>query len=106
MGASFRKATQVVDLAGCDLLTISPALLAELAARTDAVPLCLDPMDAAKLQLERLALDESEFRWRHNQDAMATEKLADGIRRFDADARRLEALIATRRGALATEASA
>lgn len=106
MGASFRKATQVVDLAGCDLLTISPALLAELAARTDAVPLCLDPIDAATLQLDRVALDESEFRWRHNQDAMATEKLADGIRRFDADARRLEALIAARRGALVTEASA
>ena len=106
MGASFRKATQVVDLAGCDLLTISPALLAELAARTDAVPLCLDPIDAATLQLERVTLDESEFRWRHNQDAMATEKLADGIRRFDADARRLEALIAARRTALATEASA
>jgi transaldolase len=97
MGASFRKASQVLDLAGCDLLTISPALLAELAEKQGEVPRRLEPATAAAATLERVALDESEFRWRHNQDAMATEKLADGIRRFDADARKLEALAAARR---------
>ncbi len=100
MGASFRKATQVTDLAGCDLLTISPALLAELAAQTGDVPRVLDPVNAASKPLERVTLDEGEFRWQHNQDAMATEKLADGIRRFDADARKLEALIAERHSVL------
>ncbi len=59
----------------------------------------LEPASAAAETLERVALDESEFRWRHNEDAMATEKLADGIRRFDADARKLEALVAGRRAA-------
>jgi transaldolase len=106
MGASFRKATQVIDLAGCDLLTISPALLAELAAQTGAVPRCLDPIDAASRPVERMTLDERAFRWQHNQDAMATEKLADGIRRFDADARKLEALVATRRNALPRQGGA
>jgi transaldolase len=100
MGASFRKATQVTDLAGCDLLTISPTLLAELAAQTGDVPRVLDPGDATSKPLERVILDEGEFRWQHNQDAMATEKLADGIRRFDADARKLEALIAERHSLL------
>jgi transaldolase len=106
MGASFRKATQVTDLAGCDLLTISPVLLAELAAQTGDVPRVLDPGKAASRPLERVILDEGEFRWQHNQDAMATEKLAEGIRRFDADARKLEALIAERRSVLPGQAGA
>jgi transaldolase len=99
MGASFRKTTQVLDLAGCDLLTISPSLLAEMSEKQGEVLRRLEPASAAAETLERVALDESEFRWRHNEDAMATEKLADGIRRFDADARKLEALVAGRRAA-------
>lgn len=97
MGASFRKATQILDLAGCDLLTISPALLAELAAMPGGIARCLDPEAARAQEVPRVTLDERGFRWAHNEDAMATEKLADGIRRFDADAVRLAALIAARR---------
>jgi transaldolase len=97
MGASFRKATQILDLAGCDLLTISPQLLAELAAGEGEVPRALDPSAAQDATLARVTLDEPAFHWLHNQDAMAVEKLADGIRRFDADARKLEAMIEGRR---------
>lgn len=90
MGASFRKRTQVVALAGCDLLTISPELLAELRSSDEPVERKLDP-EAAKAQGEDLiSLDEKAFRYLHNQDPMAVEKLSDGIRRFDADARGLE----------------
>lgn len=89
MGASFRKATQVLDLAGCDLLTISPELLAELAAADGEVEPRLTVTAARAADIERIALDEAGFRWHHNEDAMATEKLAEGIRRFDADARKL-----------------
>lgn len=89
MGASFRKVDQVVDLAGCDLLTISPDLLAALQAEQAEVPRRLDPVSARDAGIARLALDEVAFRWHHNEDAMATEKLADGIRRFDADGRKL-----------------
>jgi transaldolase len=97
MGASFRKATQILDLAGCDLLTISPQLLAELAAGEGAVPRALDPDAARNASQARVTLDEPDFHWEHTQDAMAVEKLADGIRRFDADARKLEAMIEGRR---------
>jgi len=97
MGASFRKATQILDLAGCDLLTISPQLLEELAAGNGEVPRLLDPDTARAAPIERLTLDASEFQWHHHQDAMAVDKLADGIRRFDADARKLEAMVASRR---------
>jgi transaldolase len=97
MGASFRKSTQVLDLAGCDLLTVSPTLLAELEATAGDVALRLDAARARESAIERVALDEAAFRWMHNEDAMATEKLAEGIRRFDADARRLEALVGGRR---------
>ena len=89
MGASFRKATQILDLAGCDLLTISPELLAELHAATDEVPRQLDPEQARAAAIERASLDERAFRWQHNEDAMATEKLAEGIRRFHADGLKL-----------------
>jgi transaldolase len=103
MGASFRKVEQVLALAGCDALTIAPELLEKLAGADGEVPRRLSPGDAAGEALERLALDEKAYRWRHNEDAMAVEKLADGIRRFDADARKLEqavlALLKDRRAA-------
>jgi transaldolase len=94
MGASFRKTTQIIDLAGCDLLTISPDLLQQLAAAPGEVSPQLTPAAARASSVERMPLDELTFRWQHNQDAMATEKLAEGIRAFDADARKLAALVA------------
>jgi transaldolase len=90
MGASFRKTGQILALAGCDLLTIAPDLLEKLAAAGGPVARQLSPGDAAAQALERVSLDEKAYRWRHNEDAMAVDKLADGIRRFDADARKLE----------------
>ena len=95
MGASFRKTTQIVDLAGCDLLTISPDLLAKLAATPGEVPRRLDVAAAEASSVERVELDEELFRWMHNEDAMATDKLADGIRAFHADSVRLAQMIAT-----------
>jgi len=93
MGASFRKAGQIVALAGCDLLTIAPDLLDKLSRAEGEIPRRLSP-EAAKAQpIPRVDLDENSFRWMHNEDAMATDKLAEGIRRFDADARKLEKLI-------------
>ena len=94
MGASFRKTTQITDLAGCDLLTISPDLLQKLAATPGSVAARLTVEAARTSSVERMPLDEAAFRWQHNEDAMATEKLAEGIRAFDADTRRLAALIA------------
>jgi len=95
MGASFRKTGQITALAGCDLLTIAPDLLEKLAAAPGDLPRRLSVEDAKAQTLTRLALDEKAFRWQHNEDAMATEKLAEGIRKFDADARKLKALVAT-----------
>jgi transaldolase len=90
MGASFRRVEQIVQLAGCDLLTISPDLLERLASMPGELQPALTP-ESARVQAEpRITLDEKGFRWLHNQDAMAVEKLSDGIRRFDADARKLE----------------
>ena len=89
MGASFRKTTQILDLAGCDLLTISPDLLGALQSAAGDVPRRLSADDAARSGLERVTLDEAGFRWSHNEDAMATEKLADGIRRFNVDSQKL-----------------
>jgi transaldolase len=80
MGASFRKTTQILDLAGCDLLTISPDLLAKLASTQGEVPRRLTPESAAASDASHIALDEEAFRWMHNDDAMATDKLAEGIR--------------------------
>jgi transaldolase len=91
MGASFRKTAQIVRLAGCDLLTISPELLAQLAAADGELPVALTAEAARAATAERLALDEPAFRWMLNEDAMATEKLSEGIRRFHADGRKLEA---------------
>jgi transaldolase len=90
MGASFRKTGQILALAGCDLLTIAPDLLQKLADAGGPVARQLSPGDAAAQALERVSLDEKAYRWRHNEDPMAVDKLADGIRRFDADARKLE----------------
>ena len=95
MGASFRKTTQILDLAGCDLLTVSPDLLARLEATEGEVPRQLSVADAEASSVERVDLDEELFRWMHNEDAMATEKLADGIRVFHADAGKLRNLVAT-----------
>src|SRR5213596_2159705 len=89
MGASFRKTGQILALAGCDLLTIAPDLLEKL-SKTEGEVI---PRLTKEISMERLSLDEKNFRWMHNEDAMATDKLAEGIRRFDADARKLEKLI-------------
>jgi len=91
MGASFRKTTQILDLAGCDLLTISPELLAALESSAGEVPRQLDPLEAQAARIERIRLSERQFRWLLNEDAMATEKLAEGIRRFHADTQALAA---------------
>ena len=93
MGASFRKTGQILALAGCDLLTIAPDLLLKLSESQGEVPRKLIPGKGPSHH--KLALDEKAFRWMHNEDAMATDKLAEGIRKFDADARKLEALIAS-----------
>jgi len=92
MGASFRKTGQILELAGCDLLTIAPDLLEKLAATEGEVPRKLSP--GAGGELERVRLDEKAFRWMHNEDQMAVEKLSEGIRRFHADAQKLEHLVA------------
>ncbi len=89
MGASFRNTGEIVELAGCDLLTISPDLLGELAREDGPLVRKLDPEAATELDLEQVSLDEAAFRWQLNQDAVATEKLAEGIRRFSADLARL-----------------
>ena len=98
MGASFRNTSQILELAGCDLLTISPELLTELSAGTAKVSKKLDGTNAhAALSAENitpLKLDESSFRLQLNNDAMATEKLAEGIRNFCIDTEKLEALLA------------
>jgi transaldolase len=93
MGASFRNVGQILALAGSDLLTISPDLLAKLAAEEGDVPLALDPATAASASIDRIDADEVTFRNLLNEDAMATEKLSEGIRAFAADARKLDALI-------------
>jgi transaldolase len=93
MGASFRNTGQILALAGCDLLTISPELLAQLAASEQPVTRALDPEQARRTALEPVNYDEAGFRWALNEDAMATEKLAEGIRAFAADAVKLEQLM-------------
>lgn len=95
MGASFRNTGQIVELAGCDLLTISPDLLAKLAGSEEPVVRKLDPEIAKASSLEKLALDEKTFRYLLNEDAMATEKTAEGIRKFAADIVKLEKFIAS-----------
>jgi transaldolase len=99
MGASFRNKGEILELAGCDLLTISPQLLEELRSSTEPVRRKLNADEANAgmgRKVERLVLDEQKFRWLLNEDAMATEKTAEGIRLFHADAVKLEQFIAAR----------
>jgi transaldolase len=93
MGASFRNVGQITALAGCDLLTISPDLLAQLADTPTPLLRALDPAASASLDLPPVAYDEAGFRYALNEDAMATEKLAEGIRAFCVDAVKLEGLM-------------
>ncbi len=93
MGASFRNVGQITALAGCDLLTISPDLLAQLAATEAPLPQALNADVAKTMDLPAVSFDEASFRLALNEDAMATEKLAEGIRAFCADALKLEALM-------------
>lgn len=93
MGASFRNTSQIIELAGCDLLTISPNLLGELQAATEPITKKLDPETAKRLDLKQVSLDEKTFRYQLNEDAMATEKTAEGIRKFAADIVKLETMI-------------
>jgi transaldolase len=90
MGASFRRVEQIIRLAGCDLLTISPDLLDELQNTSGELEPQLTLEGAKASSEQRLRLDEKAFRWLHNEDAMAVEKLSEGIRRFNEDARKLE----------------
>lgn len=93
MGASFRNKGEIIALAGCDLLTISPGLLAELAASEETVVAKLTTEHAAKDPVKKISLDEKTFRLLFNEDAMATEKTAQGIRNFAADIVKLETLV-------------
>jgi transaldolase len=90
MGASFRNTGEIIELAGCDLLTISPGLLAELERAETPLVRKLDPSLSANMEIRKISLDEKGFRWMHNEDPMAVEKLSDGIRKFTADLIRLE----------------
>ncbi len=93
MGASFRNTDQILELAGCDLLTISPSLMEELQNAKGSVPRKLDPFNVPDETPGKMHLTEQEFRWQLNNNAMATEKLAEGIRSFTADTINLENLV-------------
>ncbi len=93
MGASFRNKGEIVELAGCDLLTISPGFLSELQSNDDNVERKLSPDAAQSMDIERIEISEKSFRWMMSEDAMATEKTAEGIRNFAADIRKLETMI-------------
>jgi transaldolase len=96
MGASFRNIGEIQELAGCDLLTISPQLLAELQKSSAPLARKLSPEIARDSKLEKIPLDEKKFRWLFNENAMAVEKTAEGIRLFNADAVKLEQFIAAK----------
>ena len=96
MGASFRNTGQILELAGCDCLTISPELMEELSKSTDPVERKLSPEKAKAANVEKLELDEKRFRWLLNENAMATEKLSEGIRKFAADVVKLEKCVASK----------
>ena len=93
MGASFRNMDEIIELAGCDLLTIAPKLLKELTESEGAVPCKLSVDKAQSQDIKTISVDEKMFRWMVNDDAMATEKLAEGIRNFAKDTVKLENLI-------------
>jgi transaldolase len=94
MGASFRNTSEIVSLAGCDLLTISPDILAKLEQSQEPLVRVLSPELAKAQEIERIAVDEKNFRWLLNEDEMGTDKLAEGIRKFAADILKLEGMIA------------
>lgn len=96
MGASFRSKGEVLELAGCDLLTISPQLLGELKADSTPIARKLVPAEAKTSKIEKLDLNEKVFRWLLNENQMATEKTAEGIRQFNADAMKLEKFVAAK----------
>jgi transaldolase len=98
MGASFRNTSQILELAGCDLLTISPELMEKLAASHEPIERKLDPAKVKDADVKRLELDEKTFRYLVNDDAMATEKTAEGIRKFAADIVKLEKFVAGKLG--------
>jgi transaldolase len=102
MGASFRNTGEITELAGCDLLTISPKLLEELRTADGKLVRKLDPAAAKNSDVKKISLDEKTFRWMLNEDAMATEKLAEGIRHFSADLVKLEKYLGERMHAPAT----
>jgi transaldolase len=93
MGASFRNVGQIRELAGCDALTISPELMKELSESTEPLERKLDPEKAENVVVKRLELDEKTFRYLLNDNAMATEKTAEGIRKFAADVVKLEKFV-------------
>jgi len=96
MGASFRNIGEIIELAGCDLLTISPGLLSELEGSEGDLQRKLDPEKSKKMDLQQIHLDEKAYRWMHNEDAMAVEKLSEGIRKFTEDLVKLEKFIAAK----------
>jgi transaldolase len=93
MGASFRNVGEIQFLTGCDRLTISPELIDELSAKTEKLTKRLDAVDATTMEIPKIDMDEKTFRWMINEDAMATEKLAEGIRNFTADIVKLEKIV-------------
>jgi transaldolase len=96
MGASFRNTGQILELAGCDCLTISPDLMEDLSKSTDAVERKLSPEKSKTMKVDRLELEEKKFRWLLNENAMATEKTAEGIRKFAVDVVKLEKFVASK----------
>jgi transaldolase len=96
MGASFRNTGEIIELAGCDLLTISPELLDKLSESYEPVARKLDPEKAKSAKIDKLEMDEKKFRWLVNENAMATEKLSEGIRKFAADIVKLEKFVASK----------
>ncbi len=96
MGASFRNPGQIRELAGCDCLTISPELMKELSESTEPLERRLDPEKAKSEEVDKLELDEKKFRWLLNENAMATEKTAEGIRKFAVDVLKLEKFVASK----------
>jgi len=96
MGASFRNTDEILELAGCDRLTISPQLLEDLSKSTGTVEKKLDASKAADMDIPKIDMDEKTFRWMMNEDPMSTEKLAEGIRTFAADSVKLEEIVKSR----------
>ena len=96
MGASFRNTEEICELAGCDRLTIAPKLLDELSRSSGDVPRKLIASVAKEMDIPKIDMTENAFRWMMNEDAMATEKLAEGIRGFAADIAKLEVVVQAR----------